>query len=111
MRVSHWCLQVTVTNVLSLFCCKVNAGPLKLHSLCCIVSTTAGAVLSERLSGALVKQKGVPFPKATNQEGTVTLKRRLPQISVLECPPFEVGWKYHVITAFLKDKHKEKTVL
>ena len=32
----------------------------------------------------------------------------LPEITVLECLSLEVGWKHHVITAFLKEEHKEK---
>lgn len=35
----------------------------------------------------------------------------LPETSVPECLSLEVGWKHHVITAFLKEEHKEKTML
>lgn len=67
-------------------------------------------VLSKRLNGALVKQKRVPFPKARNQEGMqVTLK-----VCCLKSGmPALRGrlWKYYVITAFLKEEHKEITML
>lgn len=36
------------------------------------------------------------------------LENMLPEISVLECLPLEVGCKYRVIAAFLKEEHKEK---
>lgn len=89
----------------------MNVNPLKLQSLCCIISRTVGAILSKRLSGALLRQREVPFPKARNQEGTQVTLQVLPEISVLECLPLEVGWKHHLITAFLKEEYKWKTML
>lgn len=35
----------------------------------------------------------------------------LPEISVLGCLSLEVGWKYCVITASLKEERKKKTML
>lgn len=89
-EVSHWCLHRI--NLLSLsLCCKMNVNPLKLQSLCCIISRTVGAILSKRLSGALVRQKEVPFPKARNQEGTqITLQVcHLKSVCWNACP-----WRY-----------------
>nr|XP_013815870.1 PREDICTED: uncharacterized protein LOC106499048 [Apteryx mantelli mantelli] len=39
------------------------------------------------------------------------LESPLPEISVLERLPSEMGWNYHVITSFLKEEHKEKNML
>lgn len=54
-------------------------------------------------------RRGYPFPK----QG-IRRECRSPwkyAVWKLECLPLEVGWKYYVITGFLKEEHKELTML
>uniref|UniRef100_A0A8D2QVA6 Uncharacterized protein n=1 Tax=Zosterops lateralis melanops TaxID=1220523 RepID=A0A8D2QVA6_ZOSLA len=78
----------------------MNVNPLKLHNIV------------QEIEWCISETKGgTPSQSKESRGNTSHLASMLPEISVLECLPLEVGWKHHLITAFLKEEHKGKTMV
>ena len=103
---------VTVTNILSLPLlqgeCQSSQAPFPL--LHCQQDCWSNNI--QEIEWCIGETKGGNLSQSKESRGNAGhLESMQPEISVLECLPLEVGWKYHVITAFLRKEHKEKTML
>lgn len=101
---------VTESTYSAFLCCKMNVNPLKLPLLYHQQDFWSNIV--QEIEWCVGETKGGTLSQSRESRGnTGHLASKLPEISVLECLPLEVGWKHHLITAFLKEEHKGKTML
>lgn len=106
---------VTVTNILSLPLlqgeCQSSQVPFPLPSPFPHGQWNCWSNIVQEIEWCIGETKGGTLSQSKESRGNAGhLESMLPEISVLECLPLEVGWKYYVFTVFLKEEHKEKTI-